>query len=110
MDIPKISLETLCEVIGDENKAWTVFQMLEQKEREEKEQQKSKQKQGFDRARERGIALGRPKLSIPRDFQQIYSCYQNRELSVAEAARRCKMSTRTFYRVVKEYEESQKIS
>lgn len=110
MDIQNISLETLYEVIGDENKARAVYQMLKQREKEEKEQQKSKQKQGFDRARARGIALGRPKLLIPRDFQQIYSCYRNRELSVAEAAKRCKMSTRTFYRVVKEYEESQKTS
>ena len=108
MDIQNISLETLYEVIGDENKARAVYQMLKQREKEEKEQQKSKQKQGFDRARARGIALGRPKLLIPRDFQQIYSCYRNRELSVAEAAKRCKMSTRTFYRVVKDYEESQK--
>lgn len=105
MDIHKISVSTLCEVIGDENKAQAVYQMLVEKEKEEKELQKSKQKQGFERAREQGITLGRPKLLIPRNFQKLYDRFRSKEISAAEAASRCKMSTRTFYRVVKEYEE-----
>ncbi len=107
MDIHKISVSTLYDVIGDENKAQAVYRMLIEKEKEEKELQKSKQKQGFERAREQGIALGRPKLLIPRNFQKLYTRFRNKEISASEAASRCKMSTRTFYRVVKEYEENQ---
>ena len=64
---------------------------------------KRRQQEGIEAARIRGVKFGRPVKSLPDDFGEICCRHALGELSAKEAARRCNISTATFYRKRKSY-------
>lgn len=67
---------------------------------------RQRQKEGIEAARRKGVRFGRPQKVLPENFEQIYMLWVNREINGNEAARLCDFSRTTFYRKVKEMEES----
>lgn len=67
---------------------------------------RQRQKEGIEAARRKGVRFGRPQKVLPENFEQIYMLWMNREINGNEAARLCDFSRTTFYRKVKEMEES----
>ena len=67
---------------------------------------RQRQKEGIEAARRKGVRFGRPQKTLPENFEQIYMLWMNREINGNEAARLCDFSRTTFYRKVKEIEES----
>ncbi len=67
---------------------------------------RQRQKEGIEAARRKGVRFGRPRKTLLENFEQIYMLWMNREINGNEAARLCDFSRTTFYRKVKEMEES----
>ena len=60
-------------------------------------------KSGMANAREKGVAIGRPKMTseeIPSIFYRHYPAYVNGDLNVSELARVCNMSRTTVYKYI----------
>jgi DNA invertase Pin-like site-specific DNA recombinase len=62
--------------------------------------------QGIQSARDRGVVFGRPKKSIDDKFTSLYDKWKKGEIFAVEAIKQSDMSKATFYRRVKEHEES----
>ena len=57
-----------------------------------------RQSEGLQKARERGVRLGRPPAKRPRKFQSIFAMYQAGELSARAASQMLHVSPGTFKR------------
>ena len=56
-----------------------------------------RQKQGYEAAKARGKKLGRPCLPITRQYLEVLKLFREGTLTCREAAKRCNMSSSTFY-------------
>ena len=70
----------------------------------ERENTRQRQAEGIREAKRRGVRFGRPKLTIPDDFEEIYYLWRKNVISKAEASRRLSTNNHTFTRWVKDYE------
>jgi DNA invertase Pin-like site-specific DNA recombinase len=69
-----------------------------------------RQKEGIAAAKARGQHLGRPKKEIPKEFPSLYKQWKNGEIMAVEFMDIVNMTKGTFYRKLKEYEESLRVS
>ncbi|KIV74576.1 recombinase [Bacillus mycoides] len=81
-----------------------VLQILSWLAEEERTKIKTRQREGIDLAQKQGKHLGRPRTAITDEFILAYTNWKQGEISALEAMRRCNMTSPTFYRVVKRYE------
>lgn len=85
----------------------TVFAALSELEREQILQ---RQKEGIEAAKKRGVKMGRPPLAVDIDkFKSAYKQWKNGEITAVKCQEILGMKKRTFYKKVKEYEETGKI-
>ena len=68
----------------------------------EREYMLQRQAEGIAAARAKGVVLGRKPVALPDNFEEIYRCWRNKELSNAGAAELCGFSVRTLYAVTEE--------
>lgn len=66
---------------------------------------RKRQWEGIDAARKKGKHLGRPRITQPDDFVEVYYQWKAGKITAKEAMRMLKMKSSTFYRMVKVYEE-----
>lgn len=59
---------------------------------------RERQREGIEAARQRGVRFGRPPLPVPVMFQEMSEQWKRKEITGAEAARRCAMPLSTFRR------------
>lgn len=64
-----------------------------------------RQREGIEAARRKGKHLGRPRLQIPDNFEEIYIRWKEKELTAKKAMELLGMSRTHFYRQVKRYEK-----
>ncbi|MBD5797383.1 recombinase family protein [Bacillus pseudomycoides] len=81
-----------------------VLQILSWLAEEERTKIKTRQREGIEIAKKQGKHLGRPRTEITEEFIAAYTEWKKGEISALEAMRRCNMTSPTFYRVVKRYE------
>ena len=81
-----------------------VLQVLSYVAQIERENTRQRQAEGICEAKRRGVRFGRPKLTIPDDFEEIYYLWRKNVISKAEASRRLSTNNHTFTRWVKDYE------
>jgi len=67
---------------------------------------KTNQRQGIERARQAGKHLGRPKRKLPPNFEEVYIKWKNGEITALMAMETLGLRKTTFYRVVREHDES----
>ncbi|WP_346235889.1 recombinase family protein [Lysinibacillus telephonicus] len=67
---------------------------------------RKRQAEGIAAAKARGKHLGRPRKKIPNDFPVLYWKWKNGEIMAVEFMEIVNMTKGTFYRKVKEFEES----
>lgn len=79
-----------------------VLQILSFTAQNERENIKKRQAQGIAAAKAKGVKFGRPKIELPKEFDQIVSRWENKQLSIADVLSICNMSEATFYRKLKE--------
>jgi len=60
--------------------------------------------EGLKNAKAKGIKLGRPKRTLPKDFKKYYSKWKDAEITGVEFAKLLNISRATLYRHIKDYE------
>ena len=66
---------------------------------------KQRQREGIDTAKLEGKHLGRPKLIIPDNFDDVYNMWKNDKCTAKYAMNMLGMSSSSFYRLVREKEK-----
>ncbi len=66
---------------------------------------RQRQKEGIAAAKAKGVRFGRPPISLPENFEQIYLRWKEKEVTGIEAARLCDCFKTTFYRKTKYLEK-----
>jgi DNA invertase Pin-like site-specific DNA recombinase len=80
--------------------------MLSYLAEQERKKTKQRQKEGIEVAINNGVKFGRPKIEVTDHFRLIYNTWKSREISAAEGMRQLGYSKNTFYRRVREHEET----
>lgn len=65
-----------------------------------------RQREGIAIAKEKGMYKGRKKIKFPIEWESIYSKWKNREITANKAMEILNLKRTTFYKLIKEYEES----
>ena len=82
-----------------------VLQLLSFISENERKTIKERQREGIEAAKQRGVKFGRPQKPLPENFEQLYSLWETKEISVAEIARQCDITPATFYNRAKKIRE-----
>lgn len=85
-----------------------VLQVLSFVAENERKNIRQRQAEGIIAAKARGVQFGRPKVKIPDDFCEIVEAWEQKEISIQEAAKKCGVSESTFYRRLREHRMTQK--
>lgn len=80
-----------------------VLQILSFVAQNERENIRKRQEQGIIAAKTRGVKFGRPMVPVPENFLHIVQLWECGEITIEEAANKCNISKRTFYRRLREY-------
>ena len=70
---------------------------------------RKRQREGIEAARARNVHLGRPKLKMPEEFPIVYHKWKDGNMTAKEAFNRLGISSSSFYRMVKSYEDESKV-
>ena len=73
---------------------------------QERDKIKQRQAEGIVIAKNKGIKFGRPKKEITPLFMEIYPDWKQKKITSKESMKILQMKPNTFYRRIKEYEES----
>ncbi len=79
-----------------------VLQILSYVAQTERENIKQRQAEGIAAAKARGVKFGRPKRAVPDNFYEIVRLWEDKKISVKEAAKQCNMPKSTFFDKAKE--------
>lgn len=85
-----------------------ICELVERINKQYEEERRTKQMDGIKKAKERGVALGRPKLQMPENFEELLREWENGNLKADIAARACGMGVSTFYRYVRSHKNKKK--
>ena len=69
---------------------------------------RKRQREGIEAARRKGKHLGRPKLKIPDNFEEVYTVWKQGNITAKAAIKQLGMSSTSFYRIVRIYESEPK--
>lgn len=83
-----------------------VLQILSYVAQTEREFIRQRQAEGIAAAKLRGQPMGRPPVSLPENFDQVALQCINGDLSVSLGAKKCSMSRSTFYKYLRQFDES----
>lgn len=64
---------------------------------------RKRQKEGIEAAKKKGKHLGRPKLIVPTNYDEVYNRWRAGEITAKKAMEMVGMSSSSFYRVAKQY-------
>lgn len=83
-----------------------VLQILSWIAEDERERIKKRQREGIDAAHKNGVKFGRPTIQITDEFIEVYTEWKNGDIKAVEAMQKCNLKKSTFYKLVKEYENT----
>jgi DNA invertase Pin-like site-specific DNA recombinase len=83
-----------------------VLQILSWMAEEEHERIRKRQREGIDVALQNGTVFGRPKVTVSEEFKEAYASWKAGEITAVKAMQEIEVKKTTFYKLVKEYEES----
>ena len=80
-----------------------VLQILSYVAQKERDNIRHRQAQGIANAKKQGIILGRPKITYPLNWKEVYDLWYNQKaISAKEAMERTGLKRNTFYKLTKE--------
>ena len=80
-----------------------VLQVLSFVAQNERETMRVRQAEGIKTAKARGVKFGRPRITLPNNFEIVTRQYLNKEISNQKACEILNMSRGTFYRYLKKF-------
>ncbi|WP_440112208.1 recombinase family protein [Paenibacillus sp. QZ-Y1] len=83
-----------------------VLELLSYMAEREREKINGRQAEGIAAAKNDGVVFGRPKQAINEEFKQAYTEWKQGGITAVEAMRRVGMKPNSWYRRVKEYEQT----
>ncbi|MGG4481214.1 recombinase family protein [Paenibacillus illinoisensis] len=83
-----------------------VLELLSYMAEREREKINGRQAEGIAAAKNDGVVFGRPKQAINEEFKQAYTEWRQGNITAVEAMRRAEMKPNSWYRRVKEHEQS----
>lgn len=86
LDFPLLDTRNQVNGITGKFIADLVLQILSYVAQVERENTKQRQAEGIRIAKEKGIRLGRPPISIPKEFEEIYQLWKENKISKREGA------------------------
>lgn len=66
---------------------------------------RQRQAEGIAAAKDRGVKFGRPRVSLPENFEEIYMQWREKKLTLNQAAQACNLPRSTFFDKAKEMEK-----
>ena len=66
---------------------------------------RKRQAEGIAAAKAKGKYLGRPRLTMPNEFREVYAHWKSGEITAVKAISILKISRSSFYKLVKKYED-----
>lgn len=108
IDMPLLDTRIAKDLIGTFI-ADLVLQILSFVAETERANIKKRQEQGIAAAKARGVRFGRPEKPVPENFLEIVRQWDNCQISTKEALMLCNMSRATFYRKIRETEDTKNI-
>lgn len=84
-----------------------VLQILSFVAQSERENIKRRQAEGIAAAKQRGVRFGRPCKPLPDNFESMCELWNNKRITLREAAENCGMPESTFYMKAKQMEDEQ---
>ena len=84
-----------------------VLEIIDSDEAQRHDALVQRQMEGLQKARERGVRLGRPPAKRPRRFQSIFEMYQDGQISARAASQMLNVSPGTFKRWITEEKDTQ---
>ncbi len=85
-----------------------VLQILSYVAEQERTFIKKRQTEGICLAKQKGIQFGRPKISTPSNFEEVYIDWKNEKISSKQAKEITGLKNNTFYKMVKDRERNNK--
>ncbi len=64
---------------------------------------RKRQEEGIKAAKLKGVAFGRPQISVPDNFGSLVKQWERGKIRAEDVAKECEMSIATFYRRLREY-------
>jgi len=83
-----------------------ILQLLSYMAEDERKRIKDRQEDGIKVAREKGTKFGRKKIELSDAFSMIYKNWKAQKITAVEAMKILNLKSNTFYRRVKEFEDS----
>ena len=101
LDMPLLDTSRTADTLDKKFVIDLVLQILSYTAEKERENIKERQKQGIAAAREKGKALGRPKIEYPENWNEVYSAWREGKVTAVQAMNELNMKRTTFYKLVK---------
>ena len=83
-----------------------VLQILSWMAEEERDRIRKRQREGIDVALQNGTVFGRPKVTVTEEFKEAYASWKSGETTAVKAMQEIGVKKTTFYKLVREYEET----
>jgi DNA invertase Pin-like site-specific DNA recombinase len=84
-----------------------VLQVLSFVAENERSNIRQRQAEGIAAAKARGVKFGRPRRPLPDHFEEVCRAWQNREITLRQAAAECQMPPSTFHGCADRWMEEQ---
>ena len=97
MDLPK-GQEWVFEMVNN-----ILIEVLGTIAEQERQTIRQRQREGIDAAKAKGKHLGRPKLVLPDNWDEVFSLWKDKELTARQAIKMLGVSKNIFYRWVREF-------
>lgn len=101
LDMPLLDTSRTADTLDKKFVIDLVLQILSYTAEKERENIKERQKQGIAAAREKGKALGRPKIEYPENWNEVYSAWREGKVTAVQAMNELNMKRTTFYNLKK---------
>lgn len=107
LDMPLLNTRTDRDLLGTFI-ADLVLQILSFVAQSERENIKKRQKEGIAAAMARGVRFGRPPRPLPPNFEDSYTAWKAKKITLQQAADACGMPLGTFYGKIRKIETANK--
>lgn len=103
LDMPLLDTRKYKDVLGS-FVSELVLQILSFFAEEERRKMKERQREGIDAAQRRGAKFGRPAVTFPPNFEEVYKRWKDGEIKAIEAMEELELKRTTFYKLVNSFE------
>lgn len=83
-----------------------VFELLSYMAQKERDKIRQRQREGIESARTLGKHLGRPKITYPSNWSEVYEEWKNKKITATKAIELLDLKRNTFYSLVKKFENN----